>query len=103
MSLIVTRTNIKGWFNTADKPTEANFHALIDAMVMNYAETSSLVADTDLVVTHGNAKKATHVTVLDANGESIEVSWKHTPSNETNAVTINCAFAVPNAQINVLC
>jgi len=103
MSLAISRADLKSYFNSGDIPIEAHFHALIDAMPMIYKETTSIVKDTGLTVTHGNASKASIVQVLDSDGEQVEVSWKHVSGNETNAVEITSAFAITNAQINVLC
>lgn len=103
MSIAITRADIKGYFNSGDVPSEANFHAFIDSMVMKYEVSQTITANTDLTITHGNDTKATHVTVLNGDNEAVEISWKRTPLNEANAVTINAGFDVPNAVIIVHC
>ena len=74
MSLAITRSDIRAFFETGDKPTQSQFTAFINAMGLKYTETVTLVADTDKQVTHGGGETAKTVQILDSQGKQIYIS-----------------------------
>jgi hypothetical protein len=102
MSVLITRTAIKSYFNSGDVPTEAQFSAFIDAFPMVYNETVTLAIDTDLTITHGTGENARIVQVVDSDGKSIGVNWRRDPSDPTNKVIINSGKAYTDAEVSIL-
>jgi len=102
MSLTFTRAGIKALFETGDVPTQSDFSTFIDAFPMIYSETVTLVADTDMSVTHDAGEKARIVQVLNSDGEELGVSWRRDPDDETNKVIINSGVSKSNVEINIL-
>jgi len=68
---------------------------------MVYNETVTLVANTDLTVTHGNAELARIVQVKDSDGKSIDINWR-IDSGSTTSIILNSAKAYTDAVVSIL-
>ena len=102
MAVLIKRSDVIGFFQTGDAPSQAQFTAFIDAVPMVYAETVSVAANVDTTITHGMSENARIVQVTDSAGISIGMNWRRDPSDPTNKVIINSAKAYSGAEVTIL-
>ena len=102
MAVVIKRTDLLGYFEKGNAPSQAQFAAFINAIPMMYTETVAIVANTDLTVTHGMGESAKMVQVIDSNGVSFGVTWRLDPSDPTNQIIINVGKAYTDAVVSIL-